>query len=241
MDDLFFKLGRSTRRQLRKARWIQAALGASDAESIAAEYEAGLDLSRQLDRSLSFDSDSRSGYLLREVSSRLSARLTNKARRWHVVATLTEETGAYTLPGGFIYVTRPLIELCGFDADEIACVVGHEMAHVVHGDAMARIVTSAVGAGLGRLSSNLIVQWGLSAGANLLASAYSRDQELEADYFGAKLAHAAGYDPRAAIRALSRLHDLDTSSSPLASEYFASHPAIPDRIDRLNERIHVKN
>ena len=105
---------------------------------------------------------------------------------------------------------------------------------------MARIVTSAVGAGLGRLSSNLIVRWGLSAGANLLASAYSRDQELEADYFGAKLAHAAGYDPRGAIRALSRLQELETSSKSLASEYFASHPPIGDRIDRLNERIRVK-
>jgi Zn-dependent protease with chaperone function len=240
MDDLFFKLGRSTRRQLRKARWIQAALGASDAESLAAEYEAGLDMARQLDRSLSFDPDSRSGDLLSELTSRLSARLTNKERRWRVVATLTEEAGAYTLPGGFIYVTRPLIELCDFDADEIACIVGHEMAHVVHGDAMARIVTSAVGAGLGRLSSNLIVRWGLSAGANLLASAYSRDQEFEADYFGAKLAHAAGYDPRAAIRALSRLQEFDTSSNLRASEYFASHPALPDRIDRLKEHIRVK-
>jgi predicted Zn-dependent protease len=57
------------------------------------------------------------------------------------VPTQADEPGAFALPGGFLYVTRPLLEICGFDEDEVACVVGHEMGHVVRGHAMERITS----------------------------------------------------------------------------------------------------
>jgi predicted Zn-dependent protease len=72
------------------------------------------------------------------------------------------------------------------------------------------------------------------AGAQLMQSAYTQDQELEVDAFGFRLAHSAGFDPAGGIRLLERLaatpHDDD--AMPLA-EYFASHPPMETRIDIL--------
>jgi Zn-dependent protease with chaperone function len=243
MGDFFFELGRKAGAGLRKARWVWASSTGSEAEALEAEYQAGLDMARAWDRSAVFDDDASSRELLSGITSRLTARLTNQARRWRVVAMHSEDPGAFALPGGFLYVTRPLLELCRRDPDEVACVVGHEMGHVVRGHAMERVTNQLVlsaGIRAARIPPGLLSQWVLSAGASLLRSAYSQDQELDADEFGARLAHAAGYDPRGAIRALERLQALEVDEGVPLAEYFASHPPLALRIDRLRKLIRVR-
>ncbi len=145
--------------------------------------------------------------------------------------------------GGFLYVTRPLLEMCRYDEAEVACVVGHEMAHVVKGHAMERITNQLItnaAMSAARIPAGLLSQWILKMGTNLLFSAYSQDQELDADEFGARLAAAAGYDPRGAIRALSRLQHLERDEGLPLAEYFASHPPLALRIEALGKLIRVK-
>jgi len=236
VEDFFFKLGREARSQLRKGRWVWSSLTAGERERLEAEYEAGRDLARQFDRNAVFDRDDQVDELLSEITERLTGRLKNKQRRWRVLATTTDEPGAFALPGGFLYVTRSLLELCRFDPDEIACIVGHEMGHVVRGHAMERmtgqLLTSAASR-MARIPASPLAQWGLAAGINLIQSAYSRDQELDADAFGARLAGAAGYDPRGAVRAFERLQSVVRGSDVPLAEYFASHPPIAERIEHL--------
>jgi len=236
VEDFFFKLGRKAGASARKGRWIWSSLAGTEAEALEAEYRAGRDLARDFDRETPFEEDLRSRELLAEITERLGRRLTNKQRRWRIAPIRTNEPGAFALPGGFVYVTRPLLEFCDFDADEIACVVGHEMAHVIHGHAMERItnqfLTSAA-TRVARLPGGLLSQGILTAGAKLLHSAYSRDQELDADEFGARLAAAAGYDPRGAIRAFERLQGLETDGAPPLAQYFSSHPPLAVRIEKL--------
>lgn len=240
MEDFFFKLGRKAGAGMRKGKWILASLTAGEAEALEAEYQAGCDLARAFDRRSPFDDDSRSRDLLAGIRARLCERLTNKQRQWRVVVTQAEEAGAFALPGGFLYVTRPLLEMCRFDEDEVACVVGHEMGHVVHGHAMERVtsqfLTSAV-TRAARIPGGLLTQWILGTGINLFHSAYSQERELEADEFGARLAAAAGYDPRGAIRALERLRDAEVRDGLPLAEYFSSHPPIDVRIEGLRELI----
>jgi Zn-dependent protease with chaperone function len=240
VEDFFFKLGREARSQLRKGRWIWSSLTGGEHERLEAEYVAGRDLARQFDRQAVFDRDARVDELLSEITVRLTARLKNKQRRWRVLATSVDEPGAFALPGGFLYVTRPLLDLCRFNPDEIACIVGHEIGHVVRGHAMERmtnqLLTSAASR-MARIPGSPLAQWGLAAGINLIQSAYSRDQELDADVFGARLAGAAGYDSRGAIRAFERLGPLVGGSKLPLAEYFASHPPIPERIRHLERSI----
>ncbi|MBW2289705.1 MAG: M48 family metallopeptidase [Deltaproteobacteria bacterium] len=236
MEDFFFKLGRKAGSGLRKGKWILASLTAGEVEALEAEYQAGCDLARAFDRRSRVDEDARSREFLAGIRARLCERLTNKQRRWRVVSTQTEEVGAFALPGGFLYLTRPLLEMCRFDEDEVACVVGHEMGHVVHGHAMERITSqflTSAAVRAARIPGGALTQWILGTGINLFHSAYSQDRELEADEFGARLAAAAGYDPRGAIRALERLREAEEHDGLPLSEYFSSHPPIDIRIERL--------
>jgi Zn-dependent protease with chaperone function len=243
VDDFFFRMGRKAGGGLRKGRWIWTSLVGGESEALEAEYQAGCDLARAFERRTPLDDDPRSRELLARISARLVQRLTHKQRRWCVALTRIDEPGAFALPGGFIYLTRPLLELCGCDEDEIACVVGHEMGHVVHGDAMERItqrfLTSAA-TRAARIPGGLLSQWVVNAGVGLLHSAYSRDRELEADEFGARLAAAAGYDPRGAIRAFERLQRIEVDEELPLAEYFASHPPLAERIERLRGLIRVR-
>lgn len=67
-----------------------------------------------------------------------------------------------------------------------------------------------------------------------LESAYSQDQELEADAFGVKVARAAGFDPAASIRVLRLLESLvSTEAGP--GSYFSSHPPHELRIKNIEQ------
>ncbi len=242
-EDLFFKLGRKAGAQLRKGRWILSSVAGSEEEALAAELEAGRDLAQTFEGQSSIDPDPQSRELLDAILGRLSTRLTNKQRRWQIKTISSDSPGAFALPGGFLYATRPLLEMCHYDEAEVACVVGHEMAHVVKGHAMERITNQLLtnaAMSAARIPAGLLSQWILKMGSNLLFSAYSQDQELDADEFGARLAAAAGYDPRGAIRALSRLQHLERDEGMPLAEYFASHPPLALRIETLGKLIRVK-
>jgi Zn-dependent protease with chaperone function len=244
VEDLFFKLGQKAGSKLRKGRWLWSSLTGSESEGLAAEYEAGSELAAGFDGDNVLDGDEHSQAFLVGIQGRLEGRLTNKERRWRVLSICTDSPGAFALPGGFLYVTRSLLELCEYNEDELACVVGHEMGHVVHGHAMERItnqlLTSAA-AQAARLPAGLLSQWIMKTGVNLLFSAYSQDQEFQADEFGARLAAAAGYDPRGAIRALERFRKIEPENGQPLAEYFSTHPPSAQRIERLQRLIRVRD
>lgn len=243
MDDFFYRLGRKTRAGLRKGNWVWTSLTAGEQAGLQAEYAAGSDLARDIDAQTRFNRSDDSRELLAEISGRLACRLSNKQRRWRVAAILGDEPGAFVLPGGFLYLTRPLLELCNFDPDELACVVGHEMGHVVHRHAMSRIANEILATAAShvlRVPGGLLAKWALHTGASLLRSAYSQDQEYQADEFGARLAAAAGYDPRGAIRMLGRLEGLQADAGAPLSQYFATHPPLEKRAKKLEGLIQVR-
>ena len=244
MEDFFFKLGRKAGAGARKGRWIWASLTGSESEALEAEYQAGCDMARAFDGTARFDDDPQRLEFLAQITRRLSDRLINKQRRWRVALIQADEPGAFALPGGFVYVTRPLLELCHFDEDEIACVVGHEMGHVAHGHAMRRITNRLLASAAtqaARIPSGLLSRWILDTGMRLLEDAYSRDQELDADEFGARLAAAAGYDPRAAIRAFERMQRLEADAGLPSAGYFTSHPPFSERVATLRGLIRVRD
>lgn len=236
MDDLFYQLGRRTGRGLRRGRWLLSSLTGPTPEAIAAEYGAGRDLARSFEAGVSPDEDPGSVALVAGITERLTARLTNKHRRWRVVTIRDPEPGAFALPGGFLYLTSGLLELCSGDESEIAWVLGHEMGHVVHGHAATRFAGELLGSATARAAAGatgVLGQWLLTTGVRAVARAYSRDQELDADEFGAKLAGAAGFDAEAALRVCTRLQRFEARSTQPLAEYFASHPPLAIRAERL--------
>jgi Zn-dependent protease with chaperone function len=133
-------------------------------------------------------------------------------------------------------VARPLIDLCGRDRDEVAFILGHEMAHVIRRHAIDRLLEQKVLSAVTLVSPGrpAFAAWIRQIGFRALECAYSQDEEFEADELGLRLMRAAGFDPAAAIRVLQRLGDLNRIHDPLGlSAYLSTHPAIDARVRRL--------
>ncbi|MHC4443912.1 MAG: M48 family metallopeptidase [Planctomycetota bacterium] len=238
MAGLSYEFGRTIGDMFRKGKWLWRSVSGDEKLTVRGEYEVGRGLARKFAEDL--DPDPRVNRLVVEVGNRLVSRLLNKKRRFSFRVLSTSEANAFALPGGFVFVTRALLDLCDGGRDEVAFILGHEMGHVVREHAINRIMDKAAIDVATRVLSRggwmrKILQEG---GRRLLESAYSQDLEFEADDFGYRLAESAGFDKRAAFRMLRRLqNNKDLLGDSALSVYFSSHPPIGLRIDRLNRRL----
>ena len=144
----------------------------------------------------------------------------DRRREFHFSLVRASVSNAYALPGGFVFITEPLVDLCAQDPDELAFLLGHEMGHVLCGHAKSQLTARTfLNAVTARLSgAGLMLR-------QLLNQGYSRELEMEADREGARLAAAAA-------RALERLARGAGGNAGLA-EYFSSHPPLADRVRKL--------
>jgi predicted Zn-dependent protease len=129
------------------------------------------------------------------------------------------EPNAFALPGGFIFVSRGLLLLAN-NEDQLACVMGHEIGHVVRRHAARQQAIAA--------SGPLSLPW-VRAGQ---MAAYSRDMERQADEDGQLLCAAAGYDPRALGSFLTTLEMAERlrSGTSRTPGFFDTHPGSADRV-----------
>jgi predicted Zn-dependent protease len=152
-----------------------------------------------------------------------------------------KEPNAFALPGGHVYVSRGILMLANSE-DELAGVIGHEIAHVLGRDSGSRISLGApltLATGIGAAATGIVSPvlghlvggiGGLTQG--LLLSPYDRQQERNADQYGLQLAAAAGWQPQALpeiLHSLERYEGLQGESSRALS-FFASHPRTPERV-----------
>jgi predicted Zn-dependent protease len=235
-DSLFYSLGRAVGPKVRKARWMWTSFTGSEADAIRLEHGVGLDLAQEAARQLPLDRDPRTRQALDEIGRGLAACVANKLRSFHFDAFASGEPNAFALPGGFIFVSRSILDLCRWDKDEMAFIFGHEMGHVIRGHAIERIVTNTAVSAASRAAPirGPLGGWLKTVGIQFLQTAYSRDQELEADRLGVRLLMTAGFEPEGSIRLLSRLAELKKSADPSTlGEYFSTHPTSEIRIQSI--------
>jgi predicted Zn-dependent protease len=137
-----------------------------------------------------------------------------------------------------------MLELLQEDVDKLASLLGHEAAHIAKGHgATARTrsntlqaIGSAVGMGLGAAG---IPAGGVITGfaVDLIDTAYSRDDEREADAIGVEYAISAGYDPYGAVSLQEKM--LQLSGGPLIP-FLSSHPSGRERIENLKALVAAK-
>ncbi len=179
------------------------------------------------------------------IGQRLAAQSPSEGYEFDFHVVDMKEPNAFALPGGKVYVSRGILALANSE-DELAGVIGHEVAHVLGRHTGHRItlgapltlvtgitagLTSIISPGLGNLIGGI---GGATQG--ILLSPYDRHQERQADELGLKLVAAAGWDPAALSRilhSLEREEDLRGTGGGLA--FFASHPRTPERV-RNTER-----
>jgi predicted Zn-dependent protease len=154
---------------------------------------------------------------------------------WQVNVIRSNEVNAWCMPGGKIAIYTGIITQLNLNDDEIAAIMGHEIAHALREHAreqaseqsLAQIgALGAVLAGAGQNTVNMAGQlYQLGIGLP-----HSRTHETEADRIGVELAARAGYDPRAAIGMWQKMAQLGGSKPP---EFLSTHPSASTRIADL--------
>ncbi len=238
MSGLFYNLGKKVGPKVRKVRWFWQSIAGSEADAIKVEYEVGRDLAREVRNQVESDRQPQAEQILDETSRRLTACVVNKSRKFNFETIKGTEPNAFALPGGFIFVSRSLMELCKYNHNEVAFILAHEMAHVIRGHAMARIISNSAIATASRAAPirGVLSGWLRKVGVQFLENAYSQDMESEADKLGVRIVVAAGYDPHACVRLLSRLAKLSRREAQFdLGGYFSSHPPFDDRIRNINQ------
>jgi predicted Zn-dependent protease len=159
------------------------------------------------------------------------------AWNWEVNVISSKELNAFCMPGGKIMFYSGLINQLNLSDEEIAIVMGHEIAHALRehsreqvSQAMAAQTAISVGTallGLGQVSadiSNTVYQ-------ALIATKFSRTDESEADEIGLELTARSGYDPRAGVTLWQKMIAANSGGRP--PEFMSTHPAEASRVQKI--------
>lgn len=152
--------------------------------------------------------------------------------RWEVNLIGSKQINAFCMPGGKIAFYSGILDQLKLTDDEVAMVMGHEIAHALREHARARMAkNAATGIGASLLSQVLglgqVGQTVTNYGAQLLTLQFSRTDESEADLVGMELAARAGYDPRAGIALWQKMASASKGAPP---QWLSTHPSGNSRI-----------
>jgi tetratricopeptide (TPR) repeat protein len=160
----------------------------------------------------------------------------------------TDQPNAFAFPGGIIYVTEGLLNdiiNIGIDSkDRLACVIGHEITHVVHRDGFHNLQRRIGFAVFKEMALNTSKKSGSDKqeSIELLADflvetvslGYGRKAEFRADLEGVEAAYRAGYNPQAMV---SVLQALGKHENPDIMPWLRTHPPAADRVNAVQRKI----
>jgi predicted Zn-dependent protease len=169
-----------------------------------------------------------------------------RAREWNWEVNLigSSQINAFCMPGGKIAFYTGILEKLKLTDDEVAIVMGHEMAHALREHARERMGKSAVTQGAARVGGAVVAgvfgvdprltDMAARGGANLLSLEFSRENESEADLVGLELAARAGFDPRAGISLWQKMSAANKGAPP---QWLSTHPAGKNRIAEMEKNM----
>ncbi|HEX3423407.1 MAG TPA: M48 family metalloprotease [Sphingomicrobium sp.] len=159
---------------------------------------------------------------------------------------------AFSVPGGYVYITRQLMTLMG-DESELAFALGHEVGHIAgnHAHQREEVEREAarealpyvwMGQIMGGVASEIALRSLLAAKLQTLS--FSREQEYEADTFGLRYMISAGYDPAGAAELLGSLARetalqarVQGRTNRRIPEWALTHPLSENRMQRVLQEV----
>jgi predicted Zn-dependent protease len=159
--------------------------------------------------------------------------------RWEVNLLGSKDLNAFCMPGGKIAFYFGILAQLQLTDDEVATIMGHEIAHALREHArerMGKTAATRIGAsvlsgllGLGSAGDTL-----LNMGGQLLTLKFSREDESEADIVGMDLAARAGFDPGAGVTLWQKMLSASNGAPP---EFMSTHPAGETRIKDIQGKL----
>jgi predicted Zn-dependent protease len=164
--------------------------------------------------------------------------------KWEVNLIGSSQINAFCMPGGKIAFYSGILDKLQLSDDEVAMVMGHEMAHALREHARERMGKSALTNGAARVGGALVAGiFGIDprltdgvarGGANLLTLEFSREDESEADLVGMELAARAGFDPRAGVTLWQKMGAANKGAPP---QWLSTHPSGKTRIAEIEKNL----
>jgi len=155
---------------------------------------------------------------------------------WETNVLTSEQVNAWCMPGGKIAVYTGLLHRLQLTDDELAAVMGHEIAHALREHARERIgrqMATQTGTAIGSIALEVLTgvridpQLAGTVSQAVFVLPNSRESEQEADRIGVELAARGGYDPRAAVSLWQKMGQVGGSGGP---EFLSTHPSPADRL-----------
>jgi len=181
---------------------------------------------------------------LRAIASRIipfSAPWNPRAKqwRWEVNLVYSAQLNAFCMPGGKIAFFYGILEKLQLSDDEVALIMGHEIAHALREHARERMAkntgTSLIASGLSAfLGLGNLGDAVLRTGGQLMTLTFSRSDESEADLVGMELAARAGYDPKAGVTLWQKMGAASKGAPP---QWLSTHPAGATRIQDIERNL----
>lgn len=204
------------------------------------EVQMGRAIARQVEKEYKFTQDPLLKKRVEDIGKKIAGVCDRKEIDYTFNVLEDDEVNAVSLPGGFVYINKGLIDKVSND-DELAGVVAHEVSHIV-----ARHSIKKLQALQGYSFLRLLVA--VAPGAQDVGNAadvaftelllgYSREDELLADQLGARYARLAGYNPHAMLTFLEKLQEVNRRKPLAPRSYFKTHPYVPDRIRVVKQEL----
>ncbi len=182
---------------------------------------------------------------LRYIAARIvpfAPECNDRARQWQWQVNLlgSKQLNAFCMPGGKIAFFYGILSRLQLSDDEVATIMGHEIAHALLEHARERMAKGAttqllLRGGAAILGLGSVGDLAAQAGTQLLTLTFSRSDESEADMLGMVLAARAGYDPAAGIRLWEKMGAATQGQAP--PEWLSTHPAGDTRIKDIQAKL----
>src|SRR5687767_2448102 len=210
--------------------------------SEAQELEMGKQAAQQARQAIGLVDDKALQAYVQRVGTALAADSERPELPWSFEVVDDPTPNAFALPGGYIFVTRGMLNHMDSEA-ELAAVLGHEIGHVTarHGvQQMSRAQLAQLGMGIGMVLVPELQPYGdlLGSGLQLLFLKYGRDAERQADELGFAYSLKENYDVREMDDVFATLQKIGEAAkqSPLPA-WASSHPDPGERIENVQGRL----
>ena len=190
------------------------------------------------------NTDARQTARVKTIANRLIAHVGNFREdalnwEWEVNVFKEDTINAWCMPGGKIGVYTGIIEKLRLTDDELAAVMGHEIAHALREHSREQASTNVVqqlGVKLAARAAKVDERVVGAVAKYGFELPFSRSHESEADVIGLELMARAGYDPNAAVNVWRKMSAV-SGVNPKLLEFMSTHPSHDTRIADLNAMI----
>src|SRR5665648_71740 len=204
------------------------------------EQKLGKKLSEDIEKKYEVIEDLNQNSLITEIGNKLAEASEIKEMEFHFRILKEDGPNAFSIPGGYIYVTYDLFDYIQSN-DELAGILAHEIAHIIHNHALKQTRDNTKYSLLTILAVLLTREPDVAVLGNLTTitflNQYRREYEEEADLTATELMIKTGYNPVGFLTFLERLYTREMFKPELHLGIFQTHPETENRVKYVKDML----